>query len=90
MARPLTPLRCVRGSAAPLLSIFLAGVISRSQRIGVRRFFQKKKVPDIWPPCPPGIILPAFAVTTAVGIFFGYYPAWKASRLDPIEALRYE
>ena len=40
-------------------------------------------VPSEW-------VIYAFFFSAAVGIFFGFYPARKASQLDPIDALRYE
>ena len=39
---------------------------------------------------PPWAVLLGFGVSTSVGVIFGLWPAVKAARQDPIEALRYE
>ena len=52
--------------------------------MGIERFAQ-------WPTSiPADWIGVAFGVAAATGVFFGFYPARKAARLDPIEALRFE
>ncbi|MDQ6801808.1 MAG: ABC transporter permease [Acidobacteriota bacterium] len=63
----------------------LIGVlVGVSASMAVAQFLQ-------WPIVVSGqSILLAFGVAGFVGVFFGFYPARKASRLDPIEALRYE
>ena len=38
----------------------------------------------------PDIVVLAVSVSVGIGLFFGFYPAWNASRLNPIDALRSE
>jgi ABC-type antimicrobial peptide transport system permease subunit len=76
-------LLCVLGGVVGILTGCLGTLaIRKAGELGwIRRF-----PTEISPPA----ILVSFAVSAVVGVIFGFYPAWKASRLDPIEALRYE
>jgi putative ABC transport system permease protein len=66
----------------------IGGVIGIATGIGASKIIEIVKH---WPVATPYIwILASFLVSAAVGIFFGFYPARKASQLDPIDALRYE
>ena len=69
-------LSMVGGFAGMLLGIATAELISRLAA---------------WPTLlSPGAVVGSFLFSGAVGVFFGFYPARKAARLDPITALRYE
>jgi putative ABC transport system permease protein len=47
-------------------------------------------LPSLHPEVPAWAVVTGFSVSVAVGVFFGVWPAVKASQLDPVEALRYE
>jgi putative ABC transport system permease protein len=71
-----------------LLLSLVGGLIGVVTGIGGAYIFGE--VGDMRTVIVPGAILLAFSSAAAVGIFFGFYPANKASQLDPIEALRHE
>ncbi len=71
---------CILGGIAGLiLAMVFGNVVSQLLSQGTASFI----VPWLW----LGI---GISVCIVVGLFSGFYPAWKASRLDPIDALRYE
>ncbi len=64
------------------------GVIGVGFGIGAARILANV---NHWPVLiSPMTIVVALGFSAAIGIFFGFYPAWRASRLNPIDALRYE
>ncbi len=69
-------LSMVGGLLGIILGVFLSGTVAGV--LGWPRFVS------------PMALTTAVAFSTAVGIFFGYYPAGTAAKLDPVEALRYE
>lgn len=71
-----------------LILCLIGGIIGMT--LGISLGYLAGKAINIPLGVSPFIILIAFGFSSAVGIFFGLYPANKAAKLDPIEALRYE
>jgi putative ABC transport system permease protein len=75
---------------AIVLSLF-GGLLGIALGVGVSKLL--KFIPifaSITTVVSPSSVLLAFLFSASVGVFFGFYPARKASKLDPIDALRYE
>ena len=65
------------------------GIIGVTLGAGIS-FLINKLLPSLPSSVPLWSVIAAVTASMSVGLFFGIYPAMKASRLDPVEALRYE
>jgi putative ABC transport system permease protein len=68
---------------------FLGGVLGVFLALGISQLL-RLLVPDLPSSVPMWAVATGLIVSVAVGLVFGVWPARKASRLDPIECLRYE
>ena len=71
---------------------FLGGLLGVALGLGFSQWVDGKSLngQEFQSVVLPGAIALAFGVAALIGLFFGIYPAWRASQLNPIEALRYE
>ncbi|HEY3343217.1 MAG TPA: FtsX-like permease family protein, partial [Anaerolineae bacterium] len=67
----------------------LAGVIGILLGIGASDIIGKVQT-TLTPTVQPASVIISFSFSVLIGVIFGLYPAWRASRLEPVEALRYE
>ena len=67
---------------------FVAGLLGIAAGFGLSRIIAS--VGSIQTAVTPTVVLIAVSVSVIVGLFFGVWPAMRASKLDPVEALRYE
>jgi putative ABC transport system permease protein len=70
----------------------LGGFLGISTGVGLSRFVGRLPLPGMFAGAlvTADAVILAFTVSAAIGMFFGIYPAMRAARLSPIEALRYE